>query len=677
MRTNTCRKKALTTGLFFLFLLLFCISCRKEKVTESRFVDSLLISKYDSLHLFPTQMRDAFRKIQRGLTDSASYYKLELFVSYCYYLQGEMDSSLYLNQEVMDFCNRHPENIALEASCWNHRYNSLQDIDQRDSSIACLHHAYNLLYRTEDRRELEGVCINLADAYRLKGNLPEASRYYRKALWVADSLQSKRVKFSIYLGLAQTYTDLHNFSLAHHYFDLADKVPDQRLAYEKYIFANSMGNCFYFEGKYAEALPCFLKAYQVVKSFSQPSINALVEMNLGETYTLLDKYDSAHYYLNKVDSFCKISPIASQEYIFYLNSLQAALALRENNLPKANYFLSKPYDPNQIPASYIYLHNKRLMEYYGQKKEYEKAYKYKLSVDAYDDSVRDFRSFSNIHESDLRYRQDTTLLKRDILIANDRAKISRQRTTLLLVFAILSVSVLLSILTFFHIRRKNERKYNQQVAMVAQLRMENIRNRISPHYVFNVLNAVMPTFKQYSDLAHPLQLLIEVLRGNLISSDKTAVRLEKEIELVKNYIELRKETNPFTANVVWNVGENVAMDTLIPSMIIQIPVENALKYAFDAMDRGMGQVIINITQDAAGLSLSIEDNGAGYHPGTYSESERSTGTGLKVLFRTIELLNKKNQQKAHFNIQNIESGPEEKHGTWVSIFIPFDYQFNF
>ena len=213
--------------------------------------------------------------------------------------------------------------------------------------------------------------------------------------------------------------------------------------------------------------------------------------------------------------------------------------------------------------------------------------------------------------------------------------------------------------------------------MVAELRMENIRNRISPHFVFNVLNAIMPTFKQYSELAHPLQLLIEVLRGNLLVSDKIAVELEEEIELVKKYITLRKETNPNTANVIWNVDQNISRNTLIPSMIIQIPVENSLKYAFDTTEYGNGQVIIFISQTEYGLHIHIKDNGSGYQPGIHKESKRGTGNGLKVLFRTIELLNSKNEQKATFDIQNIESSNSEEHGTLVTIFIPFNYQINF
>lgn len=476
--------------------------------------------------------------------------------------------------------------------------------------------------------------------------------------------------------MAQTYANLHNFPLAHHYFDLAEQNPEHRLEHEKYIFANSKGNCLYFEEKYAEALPYFQQAYQVVQNFSQPSLSALVEANLGEIFTLLEKTDSAHYYLDKSCSYYMNEPTANEEVVFYINSLQAALALQEDKLATANYYLSKPYNPLRIGPSYIYLHNKRLMEYYARKKDFEKAYQYKIAVEQYDDSIRNVRSINSINEIDYRYNQDTTLLKRDILISNNQIKLSQQHNIIILVLALLIISVLLAILIFIHIRRKNEQRYNRQMALATQLRMENIRNRISPHYMFNVLNTVMPTFKQYSELAHPLQLLIQVLRGNLLASEKMAVELQEEIELVKNYIALRKETNPNTIHIEWEITEQVPLQTLIPSMSIQIPVENALKYAFEDNDEQTNTLSIHISKEDRNLSISIRDNGSGYDPGKHSNSKRSTGNGLKVLFRTIELLNSKNTEKIIFDIRNIGISDPSQHGTLVTITIPFNYQFN-
>ena len=239
------------------------------------------------------------------------------------------------------------------------------------------------------------------------------------------------------------------------------------------------------------------------------------------------------------------------------------------------------------------------------------------------------------------------MLKRDILISNNQIELSQQHNIIILVLALLIISVLLATLIFIHIRRKNEQRYNRQIALATQLRMENIRNRISPHYMFNVLNTVMPTFKQYSELAHPLQLLIQVLRGNLLASEKMAVELQEEIELVKNYIALRKETNPNTIHIEWEIAEQVPLQTLIPSMSIQIPVENALKYAFEDNDEQTNTLSIHISKKDRNLSIYIRDNGSGYDPGKHSNSKRSTGNGLKVLFRTIELLNSKILRKSY------------------------------
>ena len=163
-------------------------------------IDLLLISRYDSIYTYPVKMKDEFKKAQKGLTDSTEFYKLDLFVGLCFYLQGNADSALYLNQKVLDFCDRYPGTSALKANAWNHRSTLLQGVNQKDSSIACLHHAYNAVYQSDDRRELQSICINLADAYCQTGDLPQAAKYYRKALWVVDSLGSTNIKFSIYVS---------------------------------------------------------------------------------------------------------------------------------------------------------------------------------------------------------------------------------------------------------------------------------------------------------------------------------------------------------------------------------------------------------------------------------------------------------------------------------------------
>ena len=636
-------------------------------------VDSFLISRYDSIYTFPDIMEKRFVQEQKGLTDSVSFYRLELFRAFCRFLQGDTRDAMRTNDRVLAYARSHDDTDALEAVCWNHRYAMLQGMNQRDSAVACLHHAYDALYRATDRRELENVCINLADQYRQMGDQPNAARYYRKALWVADSLHSRRVKYSIYVGLAQVYADLHNFSLAHHYFDLAERNPEPKLAYEKYYFYNSKGNCYYFEERYAEALECFKKAYAIVRQFNQPSLNAITEANMGEIYTLLGQLDSAEVYLDRAGAGIYSDSTANDEVVFYFNSLEAALALNRHQYAKAHKLLSRPYDPERIGPSYMYLHNKRLMEYYLRQNDYRRAFHYKELVDKYNDSIRNERHLKSIDEIDYRYSQDTTLLKRDVLIAGKNVQLSEQRTTIVFTVCLLLVVVLGAVLVFVYVRRKNERVYARQLALVTKLRMDNVKNRISPHYTLNVLNAIMPAFRQYDDLSHKLRLFVKVLRSNLLASDKVAVTLEEELELVKDFVALRKETNPDTPRVEWRVDESVDESVMVPSMCIQIPVENALKYAFDGMETP-GEIVVSINDSGKGVLVSIRDNGVGYNPGAYNNSERGTGNGLKMLFRTVEMLNARNTEKMRFDISNLSATGES--GTLVTIYVPYRYQFN-
>lgn len=654
-------------------------SNRQQALQDAAAVDSLLISRYDSIFTYPAEMEQLFSQAQQGLNDSAAFYKLELFKGYCRLLQGDSDTAIQINRKVLDFTTRHEGLAALEAICWNHRSALLQNTNQRDSVIACLHHAYAALYRSDNRKELENICINLADQYRQKGNLANAARYYRKALWVADSLKSERVRFSLYVGLAQVYADLHNFKLAHKYFDLAKENPEPRLAYENYFFYNSLGNCYYFEERYDSALQCFRQAYKIGSQFHQPSIDALVEANLGEIFTLLNRYDSAHFYLDKSYDYFSNNPTANEEVLFYMNSLKASLALHEGKFSLVYDYLSRPYEPIKIGPSYIYLHNKRFMEYYAQTGEYQKAYQYKTLVDTYDDSIRNVRTVNNIAEIDFRYQQDTMLIQRNVQIAQAKTQLSKQHTLIISVCSILIILVLLIILYSIYIRRKRDKEYIRQFALVTRLRMENVKNRLSPHYIYNVLNTVMPILKQYKDLSHIMQLFIQVLRDNLQVSNQIAVSLSDEINLVKNYIALRQETHVLTPAVEWEIDPDVSLNILVPSMCIQIPVENALKYAFSDWEEeeATPRVSVTVRREKEGILIQTKDNGRGYNPGQQETSERGTGNGLRILYRTAEVLNTKNMEKLEIKVltKSLKEGAEN--GTLISIYVPSNYQFKF
>lgn len=395
--------------------------------------------------------------------------------------------------------------------------------------------------------------------------------------------------------------------------------------------------------------------------------------NIGEVFLLKEQPDSARYYLDLATQyFGDLSTHTSLQ--FYMNGLYASLALLENNLPEAERLLMRPFDASQIQPQYQYFHHKRLHEFYLRKKDFRKAYQYYTQTVIYDDSLRNIKTRNNIAEIDSRYRQDTILIRKDMQIALTESRASQWQNIAIfsIIFLFLAVAFVIGII--FYRRKLREFRYQKQVATINGLRMEIVRNRLSPHFVFNALNTIMPTLENYKELQEPFRLLIQLLRNNLQASEQMAIPLKNEIILVKDYLKLRtlKESTDFSID--WQIGENVPMETLVPSMSIQIPVENAVKYAFTSQSI-VPCIRIQIDLQHNSLSIVIEDNGVGLNTISNINDKRGTGSGLKMLYRTIEILNTKNNEKMQFTIQNRRDTNPSEEGTRVTLIVPLGYKF--
>lgn len=186
----------------------------------------------------------------------------------------------------------------------------------------------------------------------------------------------------------------------------------------------------------------------------------------------------------------------------------------------------------------------------------------------------------------------------------------------------------------------------------------------------------MPAFRQYDGLDKPIRLLIKVLRGNLFFSEQVAVPLKDEIQLVREYLQLRLLGDPGRIRMIWELPPEIPDTWRIPSMSVQIPVENAVKYAFDPEDEE-ACIHIRVVEKQDCLFITIEDNGIGFATDTQNgQEEQGTGYGLKILCQTIDILNSRNKNKMNFIIQDRSLLEPGGHGTSVSLVVPLDYTFD-
>lgn len=673
-----------------MMLLAACSSEKKEDDSWYRPIDEFVTQHQQMMQSQPDSMILQIRNLKCGGKPELVEQWKRLIVAKCCYLKGADPECQALIDSVNGFCRQHPDletTFKIQSYADNLQGVLLQAVGKREPARTYYIKAYRELMKLDHHNDAIDICINIADASRQLGKLADASSWYRRANFLADSLNLHEAQNSILAGLGQVYNDLRNYQLAHFYFRKAERQYPPRNPKDAHFFYNSWGNVYSSQEKPAEALKCFLKAQKAARQMGQPFMTAVVDANLGQTYLELNRLDSAQKYLANTTKFFFVQPNMQNDLQFYIDGLNAALALKQNRLDKASAILSKPYDLSKMSPNYLYLYHKGWADLYERKGQFAKALQYQKLMKQYDDSLRNATMVSNVQENELRFKQDTAIVRRDLILQSTQAEAKSSRLILLLVIGLLVVGVLALVVFYRYKSLRHKHQHREEMNRMMALKMENVRNRFSPHFVFNVLNIFISNLPKGVNVK-PLRLLIQVLRANLLTCDQVAVSLEDELQMVMSYSSLRHETNPFLPLPRFDIAKEVDMSLMLPSMIIQIPVENALKHAFVGMEESGEKPLLDVKvwiEDGM-LRIDVIDNGCGGVGAVAGMGTRktnaaaSTGTGLRILNSTIEMLNAGNARKLYFKMQSrigaAGGGSDRQKGMCVSIGVPCEYDYS-
>lgn len=673
-----------------MMLLAACSSEKKEDDSWYRPIDEFVTQHQQMMQSQPDSMILQIRNLKCGGKPELVEQWKRLIVAKCCYLKGADPECQALIDSVNGFCRQHPDQettFKIQSYADNLQGVLLQAVGKREPARTYYIKAYRELMKLDHHNDAIDICINIADASRQLGKLADASSWYRRANFLADSLNLHEAQNSILAGLGQVYNDLRNYQLAHFYFRKAERQYPPRNPKDAHFFYNSWGNVYSSQEKPAEALKCFLKAQKATLQMGQPFMTAVVDANLGQTYLELNRLDSAQKYLANTTKFFFVQPNMQNDLQFYIDGLNAALALKQNRLDKASAILSKPYDLSKMSPNYLYLYHKGWADLYERKGQFAKALQYQKLMKQYDDSLRNATMVSNVQENELRFKQDTAIVRRDLTLQSTQAEAKSSRLILLLIIGLLVVGVLALVVFYRYKSLRHKHQHREEMNRMMALKMENVRNRFSPHFVFNVLNIFISNLPKGVNVK-PLRLLIQVLRANLLTCDQVAVSLEDELQMVMSYSALRHETNPLLPMPRFDIAKEVNMSLMLPSMILQIPVENALKHAFVGMEESgeKPQLDVKIWIEDGMLRIDVIDNGCGGVGAVAGMGTRktnaaaSTGTGLRILNSTIEMLNAGNARKMYFKMQSragaADDGSDRQKGMCVSIGVPCEYDYS-
>ena len=665
-----------------IFLFSFSLSCKKQvtaTVQDIDFIpknDTIYTQALEALYSDPLSSRRILKEAMdtRLAHDSLGWYMLYNLYVKTYLTASELDSIIPLCRKVEQFCSQQkkltPYHYYLLTDMNNNIGNRYALTSMNDSALKYFKLVFDYSQQTHNGRIMLTAHTNLANVYVLDSRYDQGAYYYRRALYIADSLNiPKQELITVYTGLGQTYTELRNFELAHHYYNLAYDFFDQMDINRKFVYFNTHGNVYYFERKYPEALELFKKGYELENEYTR----SICMVNMGEIYMLTGLFDSAQIYLDQSQTYFKA--IRNTSVLYHIQTLVFELNLRKGNLAEATKQLDAMTDNLYAEPTLVGIRKKYLQHYYEEIGDYRKANQYLKENIRMDDSIRNDRIRMRVAETDLRYKQDTTLMKQKLFIQQQQ---NDMKSLELSVFIwILICTILLIVTLFIYFYQKKQRAYllAETRNKIISLRMENIRNRVSPHFIFNTLNRAISHYKESDNRYKELYHLIKIMRLNLRLTEKLCITLAEEIDFVRTYLAIEQERFGSSLQInIWIDPQIDADDFELPSMMIQIPVENAIKHGLQQKE-GEKQLSVTVCRQNGYTIISVKDNGAGFRIQAGSPDMQSTGTGLKVLNQTIQLLNARNSTPITVLIRKSEQGTNENPGCLVQFTLPEDYSY--
>ncbi|GLK44433.1 MULTISPECIES: sensor histidine kinase [Novosphingobium] len=173
-------------------------------------------------------------------------------------------------------------------------------------------------------------------------------------------------------------------------------------------------------------------------------------------------------------------------------------------------------------------------------------------------------------------------------------------------------------------------------ATSAQLAM--LRYQLNPHFLFNTLNSIstLVLLKQTEPANAMLSRLSSFLRYTLINKPSARVTVEQEVETLQLYLDIERMRFEERLRTTFNIDAATTAG-LLPSLLLQPLVENAIKYAVSQQEAG-AEITVDTQLIGPMLRITVSDTGPGLQSPTtdnrlsgmtYDGGEPvSTGVGL-------------------------------------------------
>jgi len=162
-----------------------------------------------------------------------------------------------------------------------------------------------------------------------------------------------------------------------------------------------------------------------------------------------------------------------------------------------------------------------------------------------------------------------------------------------------------------HAQREEAARREATLQMqLAEARLDALRRQLDPHFLFNTLNSVSALVaRDPAGVRSMIARLSELLRFSFEDADRAEIPLREELALLGRYIEIMEVRFQGRLIVDQRVDERV-LDALVPTMVLQPIVENAIRHGVERR-KGTGHVVVEACAEPDAVLLRVTDDGPG------------------------------------------------------------------
>ncbi len=244
------------------------------------------------------------------------------------------------------------------------------------------------------------------------------------------------------------------------------------------------------------------------------------------------------------------------------------------------------------------------------------------------------------------------------------------------------LEIIILVLIFYAYIKYREAKLKEKHFMET-LEQRLLRSQMNPHFIFNALGAIQSYIFSHNPIeaGSYLSKFADLMRSILYGSREEYISLSKEIEALRNYLEIQQLRFEDKFEFDFEVDSVINTDFIkVPPMLIQPFLENSIEHGFKNLSR-KGFLKIKITKEVDKLKFEIIDNGTGLNTkssenlrrnrdGDIVLSKKHKSLSLQITRKRLAILNKDKKGKYELKISNITDTSGKVKGTKVTFYIP-------